>query len=172
MCVEDGDLSREAEQRRRHCGGRACELQTVREEKQRPATNRIHQFPLGSPGAQLFSRRLHSWRHVQGPRGVHKPVFTCSWCCCEGSATFALDLTRHPWSPANSGIPSHYGKQGRDDLVCECGSGTPVGTGRGLSVRFLASLLVLSVSGTCIHVTVLSLLCDTSLTFSPDIRWT
>lgn len=37
MCVEDGDLSREAERRRRHCGGRACELQTVREEEQRPA---------------------------------------------------------------------------------------------------------------------------------------
>lgn len=36
-CVEDGDLSREAERRRRHCGGRACELQTVREEEQRPA---------------------------------------------------------------------------------------------------------------------------------------
>lgn len=69
MCVEDGDLSREAEQRRRHCGERACELQTVREEKQRPATNRIHQFPLGSPGAQLFSRRLHSWRHVPGSQG-------------------------------------------------------------------------------------------------------
>lgn len=35
MCVEDGALSREAEQRRRHGGGRVCELQTVREEEQR-----------------------------------------------------------------------------------------------------------------------------------------
>lgn len=49
---------------------------------------------------------------------AHKPVFTCFGCCCEGSTTFTLDLTPHPWSPAICGIPSHYGKQERDELVC------------------------------------------------------
>lgn len=64
MCVEDRDLSREAERRRRHCGGRACELQTVREEEQRPAArlnpsvlSRISRSTAVQPPPQLVAPR-------------------------------------------------------------------------------------------------------------------
>lgn len=75
MCVEDRDLSGEAEQRRSHCGGggggcvcvSVVSCRPVREEEPRAAALLTPSvLPLGSPGAQLSGCCLRSWQRTPG----------------------------------------------------------------------------------------------------------
>lgn len=140
MCVEDGALSREAEQRRRHGGGRVwaadCQGRGAETNGTSETVGSLSDLPEHSCSAAASTRGGTCLG--PGDTSPYSPVSGAA----EGSTTFHLDLTQHPWSPANCGIPSHYGKQGRDDLVWACGCGTPVCTG-GLDVCFPACLLVL-----------------------------
>lgn len=171
MCVEDGALSREAEQRRRHSGRRACELQTVREEKQRQAVRPNPLVPSQisqSTAARLLpplavarvwvpeaQARIHLFLVLQKV----PPLSIWTWPDThDPQPTVAYPLitvSREEMTSSDAGVGLLWVLE--EDLMCVF---QPV----------YWFCLLLSVAGTCIHVTVLSLLCDTYLTFSPDIN--